>query len=99
MPGLRDILDAATPICECGHLWGDHDKYGCRFMPAGGCSCERLPNEAGEQLAALAPELAALCLDMGEALQASYRGPAGWDENKDALLARLDQLCVREEQA
>ena len=87
MPGLRDILDAATPgIWECVHesdeaatIWAD-----------GFCIAQdsfRYARHADFDLMALAPELAALCLDMGEHIREH-----GFGAESDALLARLDQL-------
>ncbi len=113
--GLRETLEAATPgpwePWEDDLYWKVESVNHGNVANTGRTSWDHAGENA--RLTALTPELAAevlelrerhreamaLALDMGEALQASYRGPAGWDENKDALLARFDQLCVREEQA
>ena len=94
MPGLRDILDAATPgpwvVREQAPWdvlteWEENDPF-----PRGRLViCEHAGVDA--PLIALAPELAALCLDMGEAL----RNPKDVYD-VDALLARLDQLGKEE---
>ena len=50
------------------------------------------PSPANARLIALAPELAALVLDMGEFITEKF-GVDGWlDDGSQALLARLDQL-------
>jgi hypothetical protein len=86
---VRGILNKATPgpwpVTETRYS----DDYSCW-----GTAVE--PTEANAQLAALAPELAALVLDMGEELRRSLPQDESMDHGRDpdrrALLARLDQL-------
>ena len=101
MPGLRDILDAATPgpwvVREQAPWdvlteWEENDPF-----PRGRLViCEHAGVDA--PLIALAPELAALVLDMGEYVEATGRYLASMNDpspavaQSEALLARLDQL-------
>lgn len=104
--GLRDILDAATPgpwvadetLSNPGEL---HNVW-----RTSGTGLRAVAHDITEfpdaRLIALAPELAALCLDMGEALTTLNTMAAHSDAatgfliesgiELNALLARLDQL-------
>lgn len=84
--GLRETLEAATP--------GGKPPYRIAGIPPGIISADDY-DVTDEALAALAltPELAALCLDMGEWM----RLVGTWDlhraADRDALLARLNDLA------
>ena len=97
MPGLRDILEAATPgpwawnsggYSDSGHpLMGLQNAENPTSYPVLDCAVLGDPEPADARLIALAPELAALVLDMGEHVREH-----GFGAESDALLARLDQL-------
>ena len=100
--GLRDILDAATPgpwawnsggYSDSGHpLMGLQNAENPTSYPVLDCAVLGDPEPADARLIALAPELAALVLDMGEFITEKF-GVDGWlDDGSQALLARLDQL-------
>ena len=103
MPGLRDILDAATP----GEWWVDADEENLDVRAvehavarvAGAMTMEpdadpgvKARALADASLMALAPELAALVLDMGEALAHTSIPPGFSREHSRDLLARLDAI-------
>lgn len=94
MPGLRDILEAATRkpwvIHNYNEVWVHHDGD-----PAGPPATKVAQTIFGDdaRLVALAPELAALCLDMGAVLDAFvYHQTDAQLDNARALLARLDSI-------
>jgi hypothetical protein len=99
--GLRETLEAAARS-----PWVYRDEDGRVIDPDGyfvvsvSGSPENKELAASGRLAALAPELASLVLDMGEALrrliayEESYEGVTSPD---NALLARLDQIGVADE--
>lgn len=104
MPGLRDILNAATP-----GPWTHHRNPGAKLW-RWVCGRESVvaaivvdtPVEIqNARLIALAPQLAALALDMGELLRGRlYHGfvpGSNGDTDAYALLARLDQIGAADE--
>ena len=109
MPGLRDILDAATPGGWRVQGWDDEER--CWFVLGGGPEFSAAehgvaaalvqPTEtvdspraiANARLIALAPELAALVLEMGDWLRNwTELNPPPQGIRARELLARLDQL-------
>ena len=112
MPGLRETLEAATPgrwlvSLEDGDEWwfGGGDDGQAVIRPEDGNEWESVCVMSGDspnaRLIALAPELAALVLDMGELLLRILdrdhhgdfiNGENAKPEDVAALLARLDQL-------
>ena len=94
MPGLRDILEAATPGWKSA---GVAVYAGERFTETHRPIAVFHTEEADATLAALAPELAVLCLQMGDVLRDSGCSPRVSDEGTSycphcEVLARLDQL-------
>ena len=95
--GLRETLEAATPgpwawnsggYSDSGHpLMGLQNAENPTSYPVLDCAVLGDPEPADARLIALAPELAALVLDMGEHIREH-----GFGAESDALLARLDQL-------
>ena len=93
MPGLRDILDAATPgpwvadeaLSEPGELHNVWRAQGSGYVAV----AHDITEFADVRLIALAPELAALVLDMGEFIRNVCDTTNEWESS---LLARLDQL-------
>ena len=95
--GLRDILDAATP-----GPWAFDPAEPCLVGgdPQGsegewGQEVAETRDEQDARLIALAPELAALCLDMGEWMRDFLMGDnidPGDRADLETLLARLDRL-------
>jgi hypothetical protein len=98
---LAELLANATP----GPWWIDHDGFGeATWVHARGDVEVSLVQggevgDADARLIALAPDLARLALDMGEALQRlvameeSYTGETSPDH---ALLARLDGIANKD---
>ena len=87
MPGLRETLEAATP-----GPWTWMGGYPQRITNPGAILIAETFTDPDSraynaELIALAPELAALVLDMGEHIREH-----GFGAESDALLARLDQL-------
>src|SRR3990167_4022410 len=89
---IADIVQA--------RVWGLEDEEGCLLFTIGGNVSE--PGEdADARLIALAPDLARLCAEMGEALEhyasLTYYTPQGLDNDSDqetaeAALAKLSEL-------
>ena len=96
MPPLRDILEAATPG-PWTHYDGPYDDWDRvvldHFTSEGPYVWEASHDKptvlADARLIALAPELAALVLDMGEFIRNVCDTTNEWESS---LLARLDQL-------
>jgi hypothetical protein len=101
--GLRETLEAATPGPWEARVWGhDTDEWPDSRVSVGTTRGhgeavvinprygERAQDLANARLIALAPELAALCLEMGDLL----RLPVDEIQEGDAedVLIRLDQL-------
>jgi len=93
MPGLRETLEAATPGWKSA---GVAVYAGERFTETHRPIAVFHTEEADATLAALAPELAALVLDMGEwmrnAIPNQGFGADATHGRRTELLARLDQL-------
>lgn len=87
---LRELLDAASP-----RPWEYDDEYYVISTEVADAVCAMvgpadLPDVAADaRLIALAPELAALVLDMADALRETGPSFAPW---VDPLLARLDRI-------
>lgn len=103
MPGLRDILDAATPgrWQSAGVAVYSGERFTDTHRPIAGVHTE----EFDATLIALAPELAALCLDMKALLVRILdrdhhgdfiNGENAKPEDVAALLARLDRIGKEE---
>ena len=99
--GLRETLTLKETLEAAARSpWVYRDEDGRVIDPDGyfvvsvSGSPENKELAASGRLAALAPELAALCLEMGEWMRWVLPNQAaeGNHEQRDALLARLDQL-------
>jgi len=99
MSGLEELLANATPgpwrASMAAVFAGEESIAACR-----GDDFARVDSDA--RLIALAPDLARLALDMGEALRAAWDEDR-WDEflemDTTSLLARLDGLAAGKETA
>ena len=110
VPGgkLRELADKATPG---PWVWEDENLRGTTagIFPNGWVAWADAPHatshpgwiyveDADARLIALAPDLAVLCADMGDALKnadppfGSIDNSVTWRETRDELLARLAQL-------
>jgi hypothetical protein len=105
---LEELLAAATPgpwepIIEAGDEWWFGQGSQARIRGAkqhewsslAVLGCDDEEEKADARLIALAPDLARLALDMGDALRADEMS----FETADALLARLDGIANKDEAA